>query len=90
MTWSIKYTESAQRHLRKLDRQVAIRVLDFMDERVAGLDDPRAIGKNLTGPKIGAYWRYRVGDVRIICDIRDHELLILVIEIGHRREVYRN
>ena len=89
MSWSIKYTESAQRQLSKLDRQVAVRVLDYMDERVAGLDDPRAIGKNLTGPKIGAYWRYRVGDVRVICDIRDHELLILVIEIGHRREVYR-
>ena len=89
MTWSIKYTESAQRQLRKLDRQFAIRVLDFMDERVALLDDPRAIGKNLTGPKIGVYWRYRVGDVRVICDIRDHELLILVIEVGHRRDVYR-
>ena len=89
MTWSTKYTESAQRQLRKLDRQVAIRVLDFMDEPVAGLDDPRAIGKNLTGPKIGAYWRYRVGDVRVICDIRDHELLVLVIEVGLWREVYR-
>ena len=88
MTWSIKYTESAQRQLRKLDRQVAIRVLDFIDERVALLDDPRAIGKNLTGPKIGAYWRYRVGDVRVICDIRDQEVLILVVEVGHRCEVY--
>ena len=89
MHWSIKYTASAQRQLSRLDRQVAVRVLDYMDECVAVLDDPRVIGKNLLGPKFGAYWRYRVGDVRVICDIRDQEVLIVVIEIGNRREVYR-
>ncbi len=89
MPWIIKYTESAQRQLKKLDKSVALRVLDFMDERVAVLVDPRAAGKNLVGPKLGSYWRYRVGDVRVICDIQDQEVLILVVEIGHRREVYR-
>lgn len=89
MTWRIKYIESAQRQLSKLDRQVAVRVLDYMDQRVAVLSDPRALGKNLSGPKVGAYWRYRVWDVRVICDIRDQEILILVVEVGHRREVYR-
>lgn len=89
MTWSIKYIESAQRQLSKLDRQVAVRVLDYMDQRVAVLSDPRGIGKNLWGQKVGAYWGYRVGDVRVICDIRDQEILILVVEVGHRREVYR-
>lgn len=68
---------------------MALRVLDFMDDRVAVLVDPRAAGKNLVGPKLGSYWRYRVGDVRVICDIQDQEVLILVVEIGHRREVYR-
>lgn len=89
MPWIIKYTESAQRQLKKLDKSVALRVLDFMDERVAVLVDPRAAGKNLVGSKLGSYWRYRVGDVRVICDIQDQEVLILVVEIGHRREVYR-
>ena len=60
-----------------------------MDERVATLDDPRALGKNLVGPKLGAYWRYRVGDIRVICSIQDGEMCVLVIEIGNRREVYR-
>ncbi len=89
MPWSIKYTDSAQRALKKLDKLMSTRVLDYMDERVAVLADPRALGKNLVGPKMGSYWRYRVGDVRVICDIQDQEVLILVIEVGHRREVYR-
>lgn len=89
MPWIIKYTESAQHQLKKLDKSVALRVLDYMDERVAVLVDPRAAGKNLVGPKLGSYWRYRVGDVRVICDIQDQEVLILVVEIGHRREIYR-
>jgi mRNA interferase RelE/StbE len=63
--------------------------LDELEERIALLTDPRVLAKNLVGPKMGSYWRYRVGDVRGICDIQDEELLILVIEVGHRREVYR-
>lgn len=68
---------------------VALRVLDYMDERVSVLADPRAAGKNLVGPKLGSYWRYRVGDVRVVCDIQDQAVLILVVEIGHRHKVYR-
>ncbi len=90
MAWTVKYTESSQRQLKKLDRPVALRVLDYMDERIATLKDPRSQGKNLVGPKMGSYWRYRVGDVRVICDLQDQVLLILVIEIGLRREVYRD
>lgn len=89
MAWVIKYTESSLRQLKKLDRPVAQRVLDYMDDRIAILADPRTAGKNLVGPRMGSYWRYRVGDVRVICDIQDHALLILVVEIAHRREVYR-
>ena len=89
MAWIIKYTESSSRQLKKLDKQTALRVLDYMDERVAALDDPRALGKNLKGPKIGEYWRYRVGDIRVICNIVDGQMMVLVIEIGNRREVYR-
>ena len=89
MAWIIKYTESAGRQLKKLDRQIALRILDYMDERVAVLEDPRSLGKNLVGPKLGEYWRYRVGDIRVICNILDGQMTVLVIEIGNRREVYR-
>ena len=89
MAWIIKYTESSSKQLKKLDKQTAIRVLDYMDERVAVLSDPRSLGKNLKGPKMGEYWRYRVGDVRVICNILDGQMTVLVIEIGNRREVYR-
>ena len=89
MTWTINYTESALRQLKKLDKLIALRVVDFMDERVAPLDDPRSLGKNLVGPKRGAYWRYRIGDIRVICSIQDGEMCVLVIEMGHRREIYR-
>ena len=89
MPWIIKYTESAQRQLKKLDKSAALRVLDYMDERIGILVDPRSAGKNLVGPRMGSYWRYRVGDLRVICDIQDQTVVILVIEIGHRREVYR-
>ena len=89
MAWIIKYSESSSKQLKKLDKQTALRVLDYMDERVAVLDDPRSLGKNLKGPKIGEYWRYRVGDIRVICNIVDGQMMVLVIEIGNRREVYR-
>ena len=89
LAWIIKYTESSSKQLKKLDQQTALRVLDYIDERVAVLDDPRSLGKNLKGPKMGEYWRYRVGDIRVICNIVDEQVMVLVIEIGNRREVYR-
>ena len=89
MVWIIKYTESSSKQLKKLDKQTALRVLDYMDVRVAVLADPRSLGKNLKGPKVGEYWRYRVGDIRVICNIVDGQMTVLVIEIGNRREVYR-
>ena len=89
MVWRIDYTETAKKQLRKLDKPMARRILDFMDERIAPLADPRSTGKALAGPMLGAYWRYRVGDCRIICDIQDGALCVLVVEVGNRREVYR-
>ena len=89
MVWTIKYTESSSKQLKKLDKQTALRVLDCMDERVAVLADPRSLGKNLKGPKMGEYWRYRVGDIRVVCNILDGQMTVLVIEIGNRREVDR-
>ena len=88
MVWTIDYTDTARKQLRKLDKQVARRILDFMDERIAGLENPRSTGKALTGP-LGGLWRYRVGDVRVICDIQDGALRVLVVRVGNRRDIYR-
>lgn len=89
MAWTINYTDSALRQLKKLDKQTARRIVDYMDERIATADDPRVSGKALTGP-MGGFWRYRVGDYRIICDVRDGELVVLVLEVGNRKDVYRD
>lgn len=89
MAWTIDYTDTAKGQLRKLDKQTARRIFDYMDERVTGLDNPRSAGKALTGP-LGGLWRYRVGDCRVICDIQDGALRVLVVQVGNRREVYRN
>lgn len=88
MAWTIHYTETAKTQLRKLDRQIARRLLDHMDQRVAGRNNPRETGKALTGP-LGGLWRYRVGDYRIIAEIQDDALCVLVVQLGNRREVYR-
>lgn len=89
MAWLIEFERDAEREIRKLDKQVARRILKFLRERVAALDDPRSIGEALTGSKLGAYWKYRVGDYRIIADIQDKRICIQVVRIGNRREVYR-
>lgn len=72
-----------------LDRQVARRIATFLRERVVPLDDPRSIGEALKGSRLGDFWKYRVGDYRIIANIEDGTLRILVVKIGHRRAVYR-
>lgn len=78
MAWTIEYAETAKRQLRKLDKPIARRIVDFMDERVAPSDDPRQLGKALKGP-LGELWSYRVGDFRILCDIQDGKLTVLVL-----------
>lgn len=87
MAWRIDFTKAADKALRKLDRQTAGRVLDELEE-IAKLDDPRSRGKALTG-NLAGLWRYRVGDYRVVCDIEDGVLVILVVDVAHRREVYR-
>jgi mRNA interferase RelE/StbE len=88
LAWTVDYAETAKEQLRKLDKQTARRIVDYMDERITGLDNPRSTGKALTGP-LGGLWRYRVGDYRVICDIQDGALRVLVVQVGNRREVYR-
>jgi len=88
LAWVIEYTDTAKEQLRKLDRPVARRIVDFMDERIAKAESPRQSGRALTGP-LGSLWRYRVGDYRVICDIQDGALRVLVIALGNRRKIYR-
>ena len=89
MAWQIKFDDAAKKDLAKLDKQIAKRITEFLRERVAVLDDPRSIGEALKGSKLGEFWKYRVGDYRIISSIEDGALRILVVKIGNRREVYR-
>jgi len=88
MAWKIELSVEADRQFDKLDPQVAQRILKFLRDRVAPLDNPRSIGEALRGSKPGEFWKYRVGDYRLICSIEDKSVLILVLRIGHRREVY--
>jgi mRNA interferase RelE/StbE len=85
----ISFEDDAKKELAKMDKQVARRITAFLRERVATLDDPRSIGEALKGSKLGEFWKYRVGDYRIISSIEDGELRIMVVKIGNRREVYR-
>jgi len=89
MAWKVELDPAAERELSKLDPQVARRILAFLHGRVAVLDDPRSIGEALKGSKLGEFWKYRVGDYRIISRIEDGALCVLVVKIGNRREVYR-
>lgn len=88
MAWKIEYSDRAGRQVSKLGRREAKQILDYMDHRIAPSEDPRQFGKGLVGDLSG-YWRYRVGDYRIVCQLIDERLVVLVVEVGHRREVYR-
>lgn len=90
MAWKIRLDEKAEKQLDKLDRHIAERILAFLNKRLAPLDDPRSIGSDLKGSRLGEFWRYRVGDYRIVCRIENEELLVLVVRIGHRRDIYKN
>ena len=89
MAWRIELDDAAKKDLAKLDKPVAKRITAFIRERLAVLDDPRSIGDAFKGSRLGELWKYRVGDYRIIADIEDGALKILVVKIGNRREVYR-
>ena len=89
MAWAIEYGKDAEKEIAKLDGQIAQRIIKFMGNRVAKLENPRSIGAALTGSTLGDYWKYRVGDYRIIAEIQDAKLIVQVVRVGNRREVYR-
>jgi mRNA interferase RelE/StbE len=89
MAYSVELSESADRELGKLEAQQAKRILKFLHERVVKLDDPRSVGEALHGSQLGEFWKYRVGDYRLISKIEDDRLVVLVLSVGHRKEIYR-
>ena len=89
MAWRVELDPAAARDLDKMDPQHARRILAFLHGRIARLDDPRSIGEALKGSSLGAFWKYRVDDYRIIASIDDDCVRVLVLRIGHRKEIYR-
>ena len=94
MAWRVEVSAAARKALSKLDRQAARSILQFLDDKVAKGTDPRAAGKALSGSALGNLWRYRVGDYRmgdyrVVADIQDSVVTVLVVRIGHRRDIYR-
>jgi len=88
LAWKVEIARTAQRQIAKLDRTAQVSILKFLRERVAATDNPRQFGKPLRGEKRGL-WRYRVGDFRLICDIQDERITVLVLELGNRKDIYR-
>jgi len=89
LAYSVQFTGEGRRQFDRLDKPTKLRIARFIAARLEKLDDPRNIGEALRGQRFGELWKYRVGDWRIITKIEDNILLILVVAIGHRREIYR-
>lgn len=87
MNWVYRFDERALKDLKKMDRAAQKAIIAYLDERITGNDDPKRFGKPLAG-ELAGLWRYRVGSYRIICQIQDNELLVLVLTVGHRRNIY--
>ena len=87
MTWHVEFTKDALKKLKKLDKPTAALILGWVRKNLEGCADPRVHGKGLTANRSGE-WRYRVGDYRLIAHLQDEKVLILVVDVGHRREIY--
>lgn len=89
MVWRIELDPATEKDFRRIGRAASKRIIGFLRERLATLDDPRSVGEALHGPELGRFWKYRVGEYRIIASIRDQIITVRVMRVGHRREVYR-
>ncbi|CAM3097144.1 type II toxin-antitoxin system RelE family toxin [Lactiplantibacillus plajomi] len=87
MSYRLEFTKEVQRALRKMDRHQATLIVRWLYLHVDGIEDPRSMGKGLTANRSGQ-WRYRIGNYRVICEIQDEQLIVVAINIGHRRNVY--
>ena len=88
MVWTVELSEGARKDLKRLDPQIARRILKFLSERIATKEDPRRIGEALEGSRFGELWKYRSGDWRMICRIEDERIVVLVLKVAHRRSAY--
>lgn len=89
MARCLEFDSDALKDLKKLDKPVQIRIVQFLRKRIVDSDDPRAIGESLRVASLGNYWKYRVADWRIICDIQDRRIIVRVLRVGNRRKIYR-
>ena len=89
MVWQIEFDPAAVKELARLDKPVARRIVAFLRERIATAEDPRTLGEALRGAELGSFWKYRLGDYRVIAEIVERRVVVIVVRIGHRREVYR-
>ncbi|EHM13599.1 addiction module toxin, RelE/StbE family [Jonquetella anthropi DSM 22815] len=87
MDWTIEWSERSLKDLQSLEKQVRNRVYSYLDV-ISKLPNPRLRGRSLTG-NLDEYWRYRIGDYRVICDIQDNRLIVLILQVGHRRDIYK-
>ena len=87
MAWTVEVSDYAEKQLRKLDKTIQKRLLDWLEDRIEGCKNPRHFGEPLRGEMAGL-WRYRIGDYRVICEIQDKQLVVLALAVGHRREIY--
>lgn len=88
MAWTVEISAFAQKQLGKLDKPVAERILDWLNDRIEGCKNPRHFGESLKG-ELSGLWRYRIGDFRVICDIQEKRLVVLALSVGYRRDIYR-
>ena len=87
MGWTVEVSSFAEKQLRKLDRPIQKRLIDWLEDRIEACKNPRHFGEPLQG-ELAGLWRYRIGDYRIICEIQDQQLVVLALAVGHRREIY--
>ena len=88
MAWTVEISDVIERQLRKLDRTVQTRIFDWLNDRVEGCKNPLHFGEPLKCDRSG-FWRYRIGNYRVLCDIQDEKVIVLVLTIGHRKKIYR-
>ena len=88
MKYKVVFTDEARKQIKKLDKHIASLIIGWIENNLEGCENPRIHGKGLTANRSGE-WRYRIGDYRIICEILDNEIIILVLDIGHRKNIYK-
>lgn len=89
MAWQIEFTSASIKQLKKLGPEPSKTIIKYLRQNVSTLDNPRQLGKVLKGSKLGNLWRYRVGDYRILCELQDDKLVILIVEVGNRKDIYK-